>query len=54
MILIAYEPKKNKVTINGKEYVCHSVYRLIQILQDMSYSTDTKYWLREGGQHEDN
>jgi len=47
MITIIYEPKKNKVTIDGQEYRCHSVHRITQILQDMNYSTDTKFW-KEG------
>ena len=48
IITIIYEPKKNKVTIDGVEYSCHSVYRLMQILQDMNYSTDKSYWVKEG------
>jgi len=46
MILIAWEPEKKKVRIQGKEYSCHSVYRLMQILQNMSYSSESTYWKR--------
>ena len=53
MITIIYEPKENRVTIDGDVYSCHSVHRLTQILQDRNYSTDKSYWLR-GGEHGNN